>query len=265
MNYVIQLVLIIAVIVLALFMLLLWLRTRPHKVVDDKGDKLQSDAVPCFQFKGLDESLTARVLEAINRMGAVGDNAEENYQISLKALQPDSKTVVQAIGEELKVVPTSRYLDRWSLIQLLAELRDPASLPLLDNILSKQMPAEIFKDPHSRSSLRQETINLTTAVEAITRIASEGNTNALESLLKHAAHESLSVRRACVQGYSAHGGKDARKSLLEALPQRDHYLLDIRKTDIEKVPQIRVVASEIPTKRTKTVTDVPRVPPRRDE
>jgi hypothetical protein len=227
------------------------------------SDKLKLDITSPFKFQDVAELLTIRILDAINRMGAVGDEAEEKYQNAIKAIRPESAAVVRAIGEELKVVPPSRYLDRWSLIQLTAELRDPCSLPLLDTILSSKMPEEQFKDPHARSSLRQETINLTTAVEAISRIASDGNAKALELLLKHTAHESLSVRRACVQEYFAHGGKDAGKKLLEVLPQRDHYLLRIKKIDVKEVPPIRVIESEIPSSNKQAATDVPRVPPRR--
>lgn len=263
-----KLVAIIAAGIITAILLVPWLRGRFQQTGDDK---LEIDIVPPFQFKRTDKRLADRILEAINRMGAVGNDAEEKYQKSLKELKPHATNVVEAIGEELKLVPTTQYLDRWSLIQLLADLQDPASLPLLDTILSSKMPTELYKDPHARSSLRQETINLTTAVEAITRIASEHNRQATELLLKHTAHESLSVRRASVQGYLLYGGGEAREKLLKHLPQQDHYLLDIRKMDIQDVPPIRVKASEIPSRpdkaisdRKKTATDVPVVPPLRD-
>ncbi|MFC1564245.1 hypothetical protein ACFL6G_04875 [candidate division KSB1 bacterium] len=263
MNNLIQLVLIIAVIILALFLRVLWLRVRPKQTPND--DKLTFDVVPAFQFNGLDESLAGQVREAINRMGGAGLNAEEKYQVSLKALQPDSTVVINAIGDELDIIPTSRYLDRWSLIQLIAELQNPESLTLLGKILSKPMPVEKFKDPHKRSSLREETIILTTAVEAITRIASKGNTSALDLLLKFTGHKSLSVRRASVQGYYTHFGEGAREKLLEVLPQSDHYLLEIRKTNIENISPIRVKVSDIPFRTDKDVTnDVPRFVPKRD-
>lgn len=261
----IELILIIVVIVLAILMLLFWLRIRPKKVIESKTDKLKISAASPFQFNGLDKSIKLRILNAINNMSKVGDDAEVNYQLSLKELQPDSKIVVQAIDKELKIIPIKQFLDRWSLIQLLAELKDPTSLPVLNNLLSKKIPEEMFAEPHPRSSLRQETINLTTAVEAITRIALNRNADAIELLLKQTAHESLSVRRACVQGYLAHGGKNAKKNLSQVLPQNDHYLLKISRLDIEEVPQISIDSNEIQSRYAQKVHDVPRVTPKRDQ
>lgn len=269
MNSTVQLILIIAVLLLAVLLLILWFRVasqHPREEKKEPDDNLAISVNPTFQFTGIEISLANKINEAINKMGAMGNDAEVNYQASLKALLPESKQVVHAIGEELNVVGKARFLDRWSLIQLLAELQDPTSLPLLDGILSEKMPLEQFKDPHNRSSLRQETINLTTAVEAINRMAAKGNGHALELLLRHASHESLSVRRACVQGYATYAGEKAREKLLEILPKNDHYLLDIQRRNIEEMSPIQVKDSDIPSREEKPFSnDIPRVPPLRDQ
>lgn len=259
----VQWILLAAVIIIALVLLVPWLREKLRRSDDDS---LEIPTVPPFRFQDVNASLATRIHEAVNAMGAVGDNAEEEYQSALEALRSDSVAVVDAIREELPRVPSSRHLDRWSLIQLLAELRGPGSLTVLADVLSKRMPAEESKNPHGRSTLRQETINLTTAVEAVTGIASEGSAPAIQLLLKHASHESLSVRRACIQGYLAHGGEKARETLLEALPQRDHAFLDIRQIDVTEAPPIHGAGFTKPTKAAdRGPIDVPRVPPRRDE
>lgn len=266
-----QLLIILAIVVLAILVLMLWFRTKPKKAtngIDDtdeiRKDKLTLDVVSPFQFNGIEENISERIRNAVNKMGAVGDDAEKNYQAALDSIKPNAQKIIEAIRKELEVIPTDRYLDKWSLIQLLAELRDPASLPLLDKILSKPLPKELYKDPHKRSSLRQETINLTTAVEAITRIASKENKDALQLLFKHAKHESLSVRRASIQGVIEYGDQNAREKLKEILSKNDYYLLDIKKTNIEKVPQISIKDGDIPKRFTPKVNDKPRVTPRRD-
>jgi hypothetical protein len=71
----------------------------------------------------------------------------------------------------------------------------------------------------------------------LTRIAADGSEAALAALLRHAGHENFSIRRAAIQGYLAHGGEQARSVLLKALPERDHFILDIKRVDVRQVPQ----------------------------
>jgi hypothetical protein len=189
-------------------------------------------------FKGSsDNPLNEQIVEAINRMGGTGADAEANYQAVVNALRSEAKEVVSIVAEEYRSLPRNQYLDRWSLVQLLVELRDPISLTMLDEILSSQIPPEESKDPHSFSTVGQEIMVRTTAVEAVTRIAADGSPQALELLLKHSRHNNFSVKRVSIQGYLAHGGKDAREALSKILPPDDQYILDIRRTDIRDVPQ----------------------------
>ncbi|MCI0434124.1 MAG: hypothetical protein L0271_10890 [Gemmatimonadetes bacterium] len=264
---IVQWILLGAVILITLYLLVSRLQQRPPEQPDrdrDDGDGLTVATVPPFEFQGRDPSVAARILEAVNRMGGVGDDAEEKYQSLIHALRSDSADIVRAIGSELSAVPETRHLDRWSLIQLLAELRDPAALGVLDNLLSRDLPPELSRDPHSRSTLRQETINLTTAVEAIARIAADDNAQARELLLKHASHQSLSVRRACIQAYLAYGGGNARGKLLELLPKNDHWLLDVRRIDVRESPPLYGADFTRPSRAAVKPSDTPRVPPARN-
>ena len=261
MQTVILYVLVIAVVLLFLWLFIPWLNTRRQAAEVSDDDSLEIRTVPAFRFDGVDSGLATRIREAINAMGAVGDDAEELYQKALSALADDPDGVLDAIAKELEVVPDLRHLDRWALIQLLAELKALSSIPVLDDLLSREMPAEKSRDPHRRSTLRQETINLTTAVEAVTRIAADGDSAAVELLRKQATHKSLSVRRASIQGYLAYGGEQARDELLEALPKEDHYLLDVRQIDVREAPPVRAEPGPTRQRKAQEVADVPRVPP----
>jgi HEAT repeat protein len=139
-------------------------------------------------------------------------------------------------------LPAHRYLDRWSLVQLVTSLEDPASLTFLDEILSSALPPEESKKPATYSTVGQEVIIRTTAIEAVDRLAAGGDTQALEVLLKHTRHHNFSVKRAAIQSYLAQGGKHARQALLKALPVKDHHILDIRRADVHEVPQPKVEA-----------------------
>lgn len=207
----------------------------------DSDDSLEVEVKHhLFGFKeNPNNPLNEQIVEAANMMGAVGNDAEANYQAVLDDLRKQSKKVVSIIAAEYRDLPEDQYLDRWSLVQLLAELKDPSSLPILNEILARRIPPEQSKDPHSFTTIGEEIIIRTTAVEVITRIAADGNKKALQLLLKHARHANFSVKRACIQGYLAYGGKNARKALVRALPKKDHYVLDIRRMDVREVPQVQ--------------------------
>ena len=191
-----------------------------------------------FRFeRSVDAELAGRITEAINRMGGAGEHAEACYQQALDGLARRAKEVTQALAEELDRIEESSYLDRWALVQLMAELKHESALDALDHLLSGRLPDERSSDPHSFSTAGEEVMIRTTAVEAATRIAAEGSERARELLLRHATHENFSVRRAAIQGYLAQGGEGAREVLLKHLPERDHFILGIQRVDVRQVPQ----------------------------
>lgn len=181
--------------------------------------------------------LNAKIIEAINRMGDTGENAEARYQKALNALRPRIEAVIGIVAFELQDIAESRYMDRWSLVQLLADLRHDAALPILDRVLAQPIPRERSQTPHRLSTVREEVIIRTTAVEAISRIAANGNRQALELLLKYARHPNFSVKRESIQSYLEHGGPNARATLKKRLPERDHHIMEIRRTDLSEVLQ----------------------------
>jgi HEAT repeat protein len=204
----------------------------------DQGDsvELRKNSHPFSFNANPDSPLNEQIVEAINRMGGGGENAEAAYQSSLDVLRRQAKKVISTVAVEYNELPEDQYLDRWSLVQLLAELKDAAALPALDEILSSPIPPERSKETHSFSTVGEEVMIRTTAIEAVTRIAGK-NKQALEILLKHTQHKNFSVKRAAIQGYLEQGGKDAREALLKSLPKKDHYILDIRRMDVREVPQ----------------------------
>lgn len=234
-----QLLLIAAIIVilLLLFILLLPYIRRQRSKTPDSTLKLRKVPHP-FEFReSPNAELNSLIVTAVNQMGGFGPNAEADYQSALDALRRQEAAALSIIVAEYKALPESRYLDRWSLVQLLAELKNPDSLPALDDVLSSSVPPEQSKNPHSFSTLGQEIMIRTTAVEAATRIAAAGGHQAVDLLLKHARHNIFSVRRACIQGYLAHGGNEAKERLLKIVPENERFIMEIRREDVRNVPQ----------------------------
>lgn len=205
----------------------------------DGDDNLEVESIDHpFSFDDDPENVIhRRILTAINLMGAGGPNAEDRYQSALDQLFRESDEVLKVIREEYDYLSEDQYLDRWALVQLTVELADPQALDFLDEILSSEIPSERSEEPHLTTTVGEEVMIRTTAVEALTRIAARDNEEALDLLRKHAHHDDFSVKRACVQGYLEHSGDDARRELLQELPERDHNLLDIKQVDVREVPQ----------------------------
>jgi hypothetical protein len=182
-----------------------------------------------FSFQASkDEKLNAVIVNAINRMGGVGDDAEENYRRALRSLTKWGP------GD----LPEDRYLDRWSLVQLLVELRYPEAVEPLNRIIAARIPAEKFRKSHDMSTVAEEVTIRTTAVEGLVRLSADGVAEAREMLLKHAGHRTFSIRRACVQGLMQTGTDDDKRKLRRLLKERkEEGLLKIRRVDVRSVPQ----------------------------
>jgi HEAT repeat protein len=192
-----------------------------------------------FSFRGSpDKELNALIVQAINRMGGVGDRAEDDYQGALEPLKERAEEAVDVIFAEYDALPEDSYLDRWSLVQLLSELRDPKATKILNRIITSRIPAEKAKASHDISTVTEEVMIRTTAVEGVVRLSADGVEEARKVLLRHARHRILSIRRASVQGLMETGTDEDRKELRALLKERgEERLLKIKRIDVREAPQ----------------------------
>src|SRR5262249_1903085 len=112
----------------------------------DDGFSAERRAHP-FRFQDAPQDpLNERIVESVNRMGGVGREAEAHYQAALEGLRPHADAVVAILAKEYHALPQKEHhLERWALLHLLAELKNPKSLPFLDEVLSSPLPPE---EPH---------------------------------------------------------------------------------------------------------------------
>lgn len=183
------------------------------------------------------EGVGSRIRAAISQMSVSEPDAERDYQETLRELAEEAPAAAQAVADIYEATPEDQYMYRWTQIQLLADLRNDAVLSVLDDVLSTPIPPEKAPDMVTYSTVGEEAMIRTTAIEGVTRIASEGSRQALELLRKHSGHENFSVRRAAIQGYLEAGGEEARDALRSELPERDQFILDIRRVGVQEVPQ----------------------------
>ena len=116
--------------------------------------------------------------------------------------------------------------------------RHPAALPFLRNLILTPIPPEESPDPHSFSTVAEETILRTTAVEGVGYLARD-RANAVGTLFEALRQPSLSVRRAAVQSLlGSRRGRKLRAQISNALPEEQRFLLDLKAVNVRDVPQV---------------------------
>ena len=191
-------------------------------------------------------------------MSAHGETADAEYQRALRRVKEQpGDTVAAKVGQALDALPEESYLDRWGLVQLMADVSLPATVDLFANVLSAPIPPEssAVRD-HRYSTVGQEVVLRTTAVQGLRRLAASGQESATRLLLTHLRHEQRSIRVACVMALRDLGG-DAEAAMREALADEDRYLLEIRRLRVADVPQPAPPTSDDPTGRGRTVPPPP--------
>ena len=187
-----------------------------------------------------DEKLNGLIVEAVNRMGGTGERAEDDYQVALEQLRARAEEAADVVAAEYQALPEDSYLDRWSLVHLLVELRSPTTVEALNRIIASRIPAEKAKESHDISTRTEEVMIRTTAVEGLVRLSAGGVEQARTALLRHAGHREFSVRRACVQGLMETGTDEDKKQLRGLLKERgEEGLLKIKRMDVREAPQAK--------------------------
>jgi hypothetical protein len=171
-------------------------------------------------------------------MYSQGDNAQQDYARALERLRSQAEAVIAEIPRIEATLRETDYPTRFALIFTASELRHPAALPWLRNVALSRIPAERSSDPHSFSTVAEETILRTTAVDGIGRLAQDNNNEATEALFQSLGTPSLSIHRAAVQQL-LQSPNASRERILSALPEDQHFLLDLRRIDVREAPQIR--------------------------
>lgn len=172
-------------------------------------------------------------------MGASGDGAEQVYQTALRQLREQADSVVVEIARKDSACAGRDYPTRWALVHAAAELKSPAALAFLTNLVLTPIPPEESPDPHF-STVAEETILRTTAVEGVGALAQANNREALAALFEFLKQPSISIRRAAVRSILRMSrGRTMRRRIAAILPQDQQFLLDLKPMSVGQVPQIK--------------------------
>jgi hypothetical protein len=209
---------------------------EPPGDAPDTGDSLRANP----RRNAPQRSGTGRLLDdLIAAMTSAGESAQSRYDDALVRLQERADDAVIEIARAEDGCHHRDYGRRWALIQAASELHRESALPYLRSVVMTPIPAEESADPHSFSTVVEETILRTTAIEGIGQLAAQGSESAFETLFATVELPSISIRRAAVQAVLAtDAGYGYRDRLSALLPDEQQFLLDVKRVDVRDVPQV---------------------------
>lgn len=180
-----------------------------------------------------------RVLNYLSVINTSGDDAEDRYKEAVVAMREQAADAVAEIARMECGCRVRDYSGRWGLVFAASELAHPAALPYLRSVVLTPIPPEESADPHSFSTVAEETIVRSTAVDGVARLAAEGHAEAVDSLFAFLRVPSISIKRAAVQGLlNVRQGESLRGKIEAHLCPEERFLLDIRALDVRRATQI---------------------------
>jgi hypothetical protein len=178
------------------------------------------------------------VEQAVAAFFGEGAEAEATASTVLEQLRERAEEAVVAIAKLEAGCRRRMYPRRWALTYLAARLEHDAALPFLRQAVLTPIPPAESPAPHSHSTVKEETVLRTAAVEGIAALAARGNDRARDSLLEFLSIESISIRRVSATSLLAMD-EGMRDEVMERLPRQFHHLLDIRPIAVADAPQVR--------------------------
>lgn len=188
-----------------------------------------------------------RLENALKAINGFGDDAEKHFQEALKELREIPEEVVLELAQAFddKCQPDV-YPIKWGLVYLATELQSKAAYPFLKRLIFTPIPDERSANPDSFSTVAEETILRTTAVEGMFSFLKNSkdkkyHKEAEELLLECLTLPSISIARAAFQTLEKGRQIDdqLREKIKELLPRERHYLLKIKPKKVEEVEQIK--------------------------
>ena len=182
-----------------------------------------------------------RLENALKAINGFGDDAEKNFEEALKELREIPEEVVLELAQAFddKCQPDA-YPIKWGLVFLATELKSKAAYHFLKRLIFTPIPDERSANTGSFSTVAEETILRTTAVEGMSIFLNDDK-KAGDLLLECLKLPSISIARAAIQTLAKAGQLDdkLRKKIEDLLPKERHYLLKIKPTKVEEVEQIK--------------------------
>jgi hypothetical protein len=193
-----------------------------------------------------DERHYRRLLDAVAVMTSGGVHADDSYQRTLRDIREDTE-FIEILLRTADSLPEEAYEERWALTQLAVDLQHPRTAEYLAALIRRPVPPERSEDPgHGQSTVTEEVILRTTAIEGVSRLTREGTDatrGQIESLLGTLLETLdstpyLSLRRAAWFALVDSGNPDAVGRARDLLARRgEEWITTMRRIPVEEAPQ----------------------------
>ncbi len=170
----------------------------------------------------------------------MGPDAEAIYQESLEALRVNPREATNLLDNAYQEMEENRYLDRWKVVDTLAELGTHEALEVLSEIAEQPVPLETAAEEEHFSSQSEEQMIRAAAISGIEELASRGVTEADTELYRLASVPDPVVRESAVLAYRRSGtDQQARTTELKGiLTVEDHWMVELQEVaDVSLMPQ----------------------------
>ncbi len=202
------------------------------------GDQLQKRENPSRLAGGLTHA--SRLQDALSALFAGGADAQFRYDQAVDSLNRDPEPMMVAIAAAYGHCLATDYPQRHALVTAASRITLEGALPFLASVALSEIPPEAAKDPHSFSTVAEETIIRTSAVDAIARHATRGFQRAIDLLLRCVESPVFSIRRAAVTGLMASPeGHRLRPRLEELIPREQHFIFELKRVPVRDAIQVK--------------------------
>ncbi|MBM7503722.1 hypothetical protein ACFPER_09570 [Agromyces aurantiacus] len=190
---------------------------------------------------GADRRLWQRLIGAVSAMTASGAGAEEAYRSALEQLREYGGEAVDVIAATYEQLEENAYQEQWALVQLLTDLALPETTRFFGHLVQTPVPEERSRDTvHGVSTVTEEVVLRTTAIEGLSRRIRDGDREAVDALLPALEHEYVAMRRAAWHGLVDGGDEDGIARGRDILSSRgDDWIIEIRRTPVVEIDQPR--------------------------
>jgi hypothetical protein len=173
-------------------------------------------------------------------MYSSGDDAAFRHDRAVESLKRDPEEMMVAISAAYGHCSAGDYPQRHALVSAASIMAHEGALPFLASVALSDIPAEAARDPHSFSTVAEETIIRMTAVDGIAQHASRGVGHAIELLLRCVESPAFSIRRAAVTGLMATPEGQRLRPRMEALvPEDQRFIFDLKRVAVREAIQVK--------------------------
>lgn len=183
-------------------------------------------ALPAVPAPSRNETSHA-VSQALRMMHTVGERAEDDYEKAVRGLRAEAVVAVGEIARWLHAFAHDLTM-RWSLLYLLGDVRHAACVDVLAPEAKRKLGPVVSDPDGCEQQVEVEEVVCVMAVEALGRLAGDGDARALGVLLDVVAtQDRKSLRRPAALAVIA-AKPELRTRVEEALPANERYVLDLR-------------------------------------